>query len=474
MDLAIMMGGYVSVPIYPSLSASHIREIAEHSEAKAILFGKLDNPTDQKGGIPADCKTIGIAFFNAEGDATWEDICSSQEPTTALYQWDQDEICTIIYTSGTTGKSKGVMHRVGAFEDTLKVIFPALKLPHHPKLFSYLPLCHIAERVGIENYGIRAGSEISFAESLDTFGVNLAATEPSLFVAVPRIWTKFRDGVLKKIPQKRLDILLSIPLIKNVIAKSIRKKMGLDNASIFLTGAAPIAVALQEWFKKIGIEILQVYGMTEDCVYAHMNLPGKNKFGTVGMPLEGLQVKIHDDGEIRVKSAGLFKGYYKEPTLTAEAFDEDGFLCTGDVGEYDEQGYLSITGRVKDQFKTDKGKYVAPAPIELLLQSSTLIEQACVVGTGLPQPICLLVLSESGKELSRPEVESSLAELLDNTNAKLEKVEQLKKGVVVNSDWTVDNEFLTPSLKLKRHSIEREYQRYFLGWYQSEERICWQ
>jgi long-chain acyl-CoA synthetase len=471
-DLAIMMGGFISVPLYPTLSSPHIRQILEHSGARLVFLGKLDDFASQQPGIPEGCLTVGNKLYHQPGQTIWEDMVESTEPLTETYHWRPDELCTIIYTSGTTGDSKGVMHNMGNFEETMRMVFVELDLPMHPRLFSYLPLSHIAERLAIENYGIRAGAEISFAESLDTFNANLAETQPDLFVAVPRIWDKFREGILQKMPQQKLDLLLRLPLVSGMVKKMIRKKLGLGRSRLFLTGAAPISAQLQEWFFKIGIDILQVYGMTEDCVYAHMNRPGQNRFGTVGKPLPGLQVKFGPDGEIRVKAPGVFQGYYKDPLLTSQAFDDEGFLCTGDMGEYDQDGYLIITGRVKDQFKTDKGKYIDPAPIELRLQNHTLVDQACVIGTGIPQPICLLVLSEEAISRRKQDISAHLEDLLQSVNQQLEKHERLEKAVIVPG-WTVENEFLTPTLKLRRSAIEKNYGHRIGEWHASDEKIIW-
>ncbi|MCB0665346.1 MAG: AMP-binding protein [Saprospiraceae bacterium] len=473
-DMAIMMGGFISVPIYPTLSAEHIREILEHSESKAIIIGKLDDYAKQEEGIPGHCKRIGNRLFEIDAENLWEDLVENFEPLEDTYDWQGEEICTIIYTSGTTGKSKGVMHSISAFEDTLRMIIREMGLPMHPRLFSYLPLSHIAERVAIENYGIRAGATISFAESLEKFNTNLVDTQPDLFVAVPRIWSKYREGVLAKMPQKRLDLLLKIPVIAGIVRKSIRKKLGLRDAKLFFSGAAPISAELQLWFYNLGIDILQVYGMTEDCVYAHMNRPGDNRFGTVGKPLPGLKVKFGPEGEIRLKSPGIFKGYFKSPDLTTASFDEEGFLKSGDIGEYDQDGFLRITGRVKDQFKTDKGKYIAPAPIELKIQNDPLIEQACVVGTGIPQPISLVVLSENVNRENKSHIKEQLTSLVNKLNQDLESYERLEKIVIVQEGWTVENELLTPTLKIKRNRIEALYGSSFEAWFAGDGTVIWE
>jgi long-chain acyl-CoA synthetase len=217
-----------------------------------------------------------------------------------------------------------------------------------------------------------------------------------------------------------------------------------------------------------------VYGMTEDCVYNHLECPGTTRIGSVGKALPGLSAKISANGEICVKSSGNMKGYYKEPQLTATAFDDEGYLKTGDMGEYDPDGFLFITGRVKDQFKTDKGKYVSPAPIEIELMQNTDIEQVCVVGMGIPQPIALITLSEIGKAKSKTEMNASLTASIAAVNPRLENFEQLAKAVVIKENWTIENGFMTPSLKVKRNQVEITLQQFYPVWFHHAEKVLWQ
>ncbi len=467
-DLAIMMAGHISVPLYATLTAPSIRQILEHSEAKAIFVGKLDKYPEQKDGIPVGVQKIGMELYGIQEPLSIEKMMATEKPLTEIATWDRDELLTIMYTSGTTGKPKGVMHSAGNFDAIVQTGILDLELPMHPRLFSYLPISHIAERTGIEMIGIYRGATFSFAESLDSFPKNLAETQPNLFFAVPRIWAKFREKISEKLPPKKLNTLLSIPIINNIIRKSIKKKLGLNEATHIYSGAAPISVDLLEWFDKIGVTIFQAIGMTEDCIYSHFNRRTANRFGTVGKALTGVTVKIADDGEFRLKSGGVMKGYYKEPELTAATFDEEGYLKTGDKAEYDKDGFLTIVGRVKDQFKTDKGKYVSPAPIEMLLLANQHIEQACVVGMGIPKPIALVVLSASGKAQSKDQLIASLTASLQEVNPALESYEKLEKVVVMQGDWTVENGLITPTLKVKRNEVEKIHLPKYPTWYHTQ------
>lgn len=470
-DLAIMMGGFISIPIYPTLSDHSIQPILEHSESKAIFIGKLDDYAGQKNGIPSNVAKIGMSKYDINETYSWEDWVENKLPSSYTHEWKDEDIFTIMYTSGTTGKPKGVMHDINAFKKTSEVAIKGLAIDTNKshRVFSYLPLSHIAERIGIETVGIRVGATFSFAESLDTFAQNLADTQPTLFFAVPRIWSKFREKIEEKLPPSKLNTILKIPIINNIIKKSIQKKLGLAQADHIFSGAAPITVEMLQWYEKLGIRILQAYGMTEDCVYAHFNRNNDNKHGTVGLPLDGLQVKIAENGEIRVKSEGLTKGYYKEPEMTKDLFDEEGYLKTGDIGERDSHGFLTITGRIKDQFKTDKGKYIDPAPIEMKISTNTNVESVCVVGTGVPQPIALITLTEN-KPLSE-NIRNSLQETLKETNDGLEPYEMVHKIVVMKTPWTVENGLITPTLKVKRNEVEKIHLNSYPTWYEKQDAI---
>ncbi|MBX2944597.1 MAG: AMP-binding protein [Cyclobacteriaceae bacterium] len=473
-DLAIMMAGYVSVPLYATITASSIHQILEHSESKLVIVGKLDDYSPQRQGIPSNVVKLGINAYGIDENHSWEQWIKQFEPLKNVHLWQPDELLTIMYTSGTTGKPKGVMHNVSNFDATLTQAIGELGIQQHPVLFSYLPLSHIAERMGIEVMGLYQGGTFSFPETLETFPKNLADTQPTHFFAVPRIWAKFHEKILEKLPQKKLNTLLAIPLVSTLIKNKIKKGLGLSRAKQIFSGAAPISVDLLKWYQSIGVNILQAYGMTEDCVYAHFNRVDNNRHGTVGLPLKGLSVKIADHGEIRVKCPGLTQGYYKEPEMTKELFDEEGYLKTGDQGEVSKEGFLTITGRVKDLFKTDKGKYIAPAPIEMKLLSNPDIEQVCVVGMGVPQPIALTVLSASGKTKTKEHLINSISKTLNELNPELESHEQVEKAVIMKDDWSVENNLLTPTLKVKRNEVEKIHLPHYPKWYHTEGKVVWE
>jgi long-chain acyl-CoA synthetase len=467
-DLAIMLSGHVSVPLYPNLNAASIGEILTHSGARVLFVGKLDDWSSMRPGVPEGIHCISFPFYSHPEYANWSDIILRHAPLAEDVHRDAQEIATIIYTSGTTGAPKAVMHSFHNIGFAIMNAIPHVGLDHIPRFFSYLPLSHIAERLLVEMCGIYTGGEIFFAESIERFAANMAYAKPTVFLGVHRIWKKFQEGILEKLSQRKLNILLRIPVVSGLIKKKIKKGLGLEKAVHILTGAAPTPEELLEWFQTVGIRIQEAYAMTENCCYSHVTLPGRIKIGWVGQPLPHCTVKLGEDREILIRHEGLMKGYYKQPGLTAETFTADGFLRTGDEGVIDEEGFLKITGRAKDPFKTSKGKYVSPSSIEMKLSGSADIEFVCVVGTGLPQPIALVMLSGAAKKRAREEVSAGLEKLLAAVNPSLDAHEQLGKLVLVEEEWSVENGMLTPSFKIKRNEIERKYAGRYGEWYEGK------
>jgi long-chain acyl-CoA synthetase len=300
-----------------------------------------------------------------------------------------------------------------------------------------------------------------------------------VFFSVPRLWVKFQQGVQAKMPAEKMNKLLKIPILGGIVRKKVLTGLGLDQVVFAAGGAAPMPTALLEWYNKLGLEIVEVYGMSENCGVSHATLPGKPRPGTVGPQYEGVQTRIDPaNGEIQMKSEGLMLGYYKEPELTKQTFTEDGWLHTGDKGTIDAEGNLKITGRVKDLFKTGKGKYVAPAPIEDKLGTHPAVEACCVTGANLGQPLGLLMLSpeaaaKAKDPAGRSELEASLAEHLKSVNAKLDPHEQMDCVVVTADAWTVENEILTPTMKVKRNKLEDLFARNYERWVGMKKKVVW-
>ncbi len=467
-DLAIMMAGHISVPLYPNLSAEALKSILDHSQTKFLFVGKLDNFDVMKSGINNDIKCVTYPYYS-QNYKSWDDVTDGINPIKDNVMRDKSELATIIYTSGTTGSPKGVMHKFFNFGFATVNAVNAVKL-NNESFFSYLPLSHIAERLLVEMGSLYTGGKISFAESLDTFAKNLADASPSVFLGVPRIWTKFQQGVIAKLGVKKLNFLLSVPILSSIIKKKIKSNLGLTNAKNIFTGAAPTPESLIFWFKKLDIHIQEAYAMTENCCYSHVTLNDSIKVGSVGKSLPHCEVKLSNDKEILIKHEALMDGYYKSEKLTNETI-KNGWLYTGDVGEIDRDGYLKITGRVKDIFKTTKGEYISPSPIEMKLSEDNNIEQVCIVGRGLTQPIALVTLSSQALKLNKIELKEYLEVYLKSFNKNLLNYEKISQFIVLKTEWTVENNFLTPSMKIKRNTIESAYSKRFSEWECSEKNV---
>ncbi|MBE2249124.1 MAG: AMP-binding protein [Myxococcus sp.] len=476
-DIAIWMAGHVSVPLYPTLTAETIGQILDHSGARLIVIGKLDGFAAMEPGIPAALPRVLTPLAPDTRGEKWADVMAKHQPMAESPVRPRDDLATVIYTSGTTGVPKGVMHTFATMIAS-KGFMDQLQVTQDDRMLSYLPLSHVFERTLVETGTFGLGYQVFFAESLETFVKDLQRARPTLFVSVPRLWLKFQAGVLDKMPPKKLDLLLSIPIVSGVVKKKILTGLGLDAVRFAGSGSAPIPGSVIEWYRRLGLELLEGYGMTENFSYSHMTRPGKVKVGSVGEAQPGVEHRIGEGGEVLVKSPCNTTGYYKQPELTKELFTEDGFVKTGDQGEIDAEGNLKITGRVKELFKTSKGKYVAPAPIENKLLTNSDLEQAMVAGANQGQPFALAVLSlKARNRLSvaegRAQLEAELKKHLDDINARLDSHEQLETLVLVTDEWTAENGLLTPTLKLKRAAIEKKYGPQVDVWYRAKTQVLW-
>ena len=459
-DMACSMAGLVGVGLYPKQAESAVTYILKHSEAKVLFLGPMTDHDEFMGAVPEGIKTISFPYPETPtGEQTWDQVINTAAPLTVIERPASDDLACLIYTSGTTGNPKGVMITWGnlafAAEGTLKLMPPV----GEERFFSYLPLAHAFERGAVLGLSLYLGGEVHFLEQLEKLAEQLPQVAPTRFYGVPLVYGRFQAGVLKKMPQKKLERLMRIPVLSSLIRKKILKGLGLHEARYVFSGAAPLPIPLMEWFQKyLKLEVLQGYGMTENSIYATANVPGQSRMGSVGKPLPNAGFKLSDADEILFKHPGVMAGYYKEPEKTRETFTEDGYLRTGDKGRVDEDGYVYITGRVKDIFKTLKGKYVSPAPIEGQLTRNTDIDQLCMVGMGLKQPLMLVSLMPGTTDSkSREDIEKELAADMHFVNKKLEAHEQIAKIVVVKDAWTIDNGVMTPTMKVKRAEVEKRY-----------------
>ena len=458
-DVAIAMAGMISVPIYPTASPDTINYIIGHAEVRAIFIGKLDDPDIAAKVVPSSMVSIAFPYDIDGCRHEWQSLADQFEPLQELNDPAPTDTISILYTSGSTGKPKGVVMSFGAYHYASCAAKDIIDISPDDRMFSYLPLSHVTERTVTAGPAIYAGARCSFVESLKTFQHDLKTARPTLFLSVPRLWVKFQSGIHAKIPPRKLKFLLAIPLVGHHVAKKIRIGMGLDECRSFGSGSAPISPLTLRWYMKIGINIGEGWGMTETGGASCTNTPFRAELvGTIGVPLPGTEMKISEEGELLIRSPGLFTEYYRQPELTREVMAEDGFFHTGDKAEYDDRlGAFRITGRVKDIFKSAKGKYVTPVPIEARLSGNPLLEQICVMGAGLPAPVAVVVLSDAARHLPADNVRSSLETTLADVNRHLESHERLSHIVIVDDEWTTENDLLTPTLKVKRDVLEERY-----------------
>jgi len=480
-EVAIWMAGYTTVAIFPTETAETINYVLTHSEANLLFVGKLDTWEHQKAGVPTGVPCVALPLAPKTEFDTWDAIVARTPPLDGRPARASDDLAMLIYTSGSTGTPKGVMITFGAFtragQGTVAMLHERVGTEN--RMLSYLPLAHSFERTWAEATSLVDGRlHLFFAESLDTFLQDLQRTQPTLFLSVPRLWLKFQQGVFAKMPPAKLDRLLRIPILGKIVAKKIRNGLGLAHVKLAGSGSAPIPPALIEWYRKIGLPLYEGYGMTEDSSYSHVSTEAHNAPGYVGVPMAGVQVKLSPEGEVLIKSPGQCIGYYKQPELTAESFTPDGFFRTGDLGERTPDGLLKLTGRAKELFKTAKGKYVAQAPIENLINAHPMVELSLVSEVGQPAAHAMVILAEHLRPRMnepglREEVEKEMHALLESINATVADHEQLQMIVVAREPWSIENGFLTPTMKVRRARIEKAMEPHVERWYGTRRRVHW-
>ena len=481
-DLAITIAGYISVPFFPTLKSYEIKNLLNFGDVDGLFVGKLENWDEMKQGVPPNLPIISFPHYKNHSKIDvgekWFDFINRFDPQTDDFYPKNNDIWTIIFTSGTTGDPKGAVIKYKSLYNTKSVHedYNPLGIDEggNNRFISYLPLNHIFERVCIEWTCLRYGGNLSFVESLESFGQNLSSVSPTAFQGVPRIYSKFQEKILLKIPQTKLTKLLKIPFLSWIIKRKLKKTLGMSKAKVIISGAAALPVELIDWFKTIGIHITNGYGMTENCcVCTNLNPYQNHGRGSVGkISSPDVSLKITGEGEICMKGPFLMDSYYKNKEMTGSTL-QNGWLHTGDKGFIDDDGYLYVTGRVKDIFKTTKGKYIEPAAIESKFGNVDEFSQICLVGLNCVQPLLLVVPTELAKS-NRDQTTIKISKILNEVNNDLDNYKKISKIIFVKEDWTPDNEMTTPTLKIKRAKVDEKFSLKYNNWEKSAESIIWE
>jgi long-chain acyl-CoA synthetase len=506
-NVAAMSAGGSSAGIYTTCSSEEVQYIAHHAEATVILLedeGQWQKIKARRNELPHLKHAVmfrGAPKIDDPMVMSWEAFMAKATATDAeldkrIDAIKQDELATLIYTSGTTGPPKGVMlsHRNLAW--TAGCTQEMVPTSDRDCLVSYLPLSHIAEQMMTIHVPSTTGASIYYAESIDKVPDNLKEVQPTVIFGVPRIWEKFYAGVSAKLAlaegaKKYLVhwtrwvatevnklrnqgkevppwLLAQYKIVDKLVLSKLKPALGLGRARVCISGAAPIAREILEFFESLDVMLHEVYGQSEDTGPTSFNLPGATKLGTVGRPVPGVQVKIAEDGEILVKGPNVFLGYYKEPQATAECL-KDGWLYSGDLGELDKDGFLCITGRKKEIIITAGGKNIAPKNIEGALKNHELINEAVVIGDRRKFLSALVTLDPeatarfmASKHLSGPAhacdaIRSQIQQAIDDVNNGLARVEQVKKFTILARNLTIEHGELTPTLKVKRKMVNQNF-----------------
>lgn len=454
-DMAITASGNVSVPLFTTLLADTAEYIIDFTEAKVLFVGESSNWDSVKSVLPADIQIIAFPGVDPGVEhIKWCDLLAECKGRIPEHVCHADDLQTMVFTSGTTGVPKGVMQTHASMLIPMQRCVDIAEVSPYPRFLSYLPLAHVAERQLIWIQSLIYCGEVTFNEDLTTLLRDMADTRPHYFFGVPRVWEQLQQGVLAKMGgQAAFDQALVADT--EAVQTSVQTALGLQDADYLLTAAAPTAPALIDWYQSIGVTLMEGYGQSE-AMGLIANTNTARRVGSIGVPLDGVELRITAEGELCVKAKGLATGYYKNPQKTAETF-VDGWVHTGDKATVDTDGFYYLTGRVKDYFKTIHGKFVAPPPIEGEFSACGAVEQLCLLGRGYSSTVMVVVLSASAKAQQKTEVENALAATAREVNSSIDKHARIGAVIISTEPWTIENGILTPTLKIKRDVIEASH-----------------
>ena len=454
-DLAIISSGNVTISMFTTLPGATAEYIFELTQAKVVFVGETSNWDQIIKVLPEDILLVTLPGVELEQPhEKWEDLLAEYAGQAPEYRCQPDDMISLVFTSGTTGMPKGVIQTHSTNLIPIRRFTNMFGIAESPRYFSYLPLSHIAERQIVEFSSVVLGGEIFFNESLETLPADLQRARPHVFFGPPRIWEQLQQAVIGKFGGKdALDAALLQD--KAGIGRMILEGLGLNEVEYCLTAAAPTPPALIHWWDELGLTLMEGFGQTE-AMGVILSSHEHRRVGSIGKPIGEVQYKVTEEGELAIKADGCTPGYYRQEDKTAELI-QDGWLHTGDKVRVDEDGFIYITGRVKDYFKTIQGKFVAPPPIEGAFAKNPHAEQQCLLGRGYSKTVMVAVLTEEAQNSPEQEVQDSILATIREINEDIEKHARIGAVIISREPWSIDNEVLTPTLKIRRDKVEERF-----------------
>ena len=454
-DFAIIASGNVAVPIFTTIPAASAQYVLEFSGAKVLFLGEAQNGDAVRRVLPDGVEIVCLPGVEIDAPhLRWDDLLAEAAGSCPRNRCRPDDVLSLVFTSGTTGVPKGVMQTHASMIVPVARFEVAFAVREHPRFLSYLPLSHIGERQLVEGYSLLSRGTVTFNESLATLLRDLPDVRPNFVFGPPRIWEQLQQAVLAKLgPQLALDRALAEDA--DAVRARVEALLGLGDSDYCLTAAAPTPPALIEWFARVGVQLLEGYGQTEAMGLVACTR-SDYRIGSIGKPLAGVECKLSSEDELLIRAEGLSPGYYEMPEKTAELY-RDGWLHTGDKARVDDDGFVYLTGRVKDYFKTIQGKFVAPVPIESDFADNPHTAQVCLLGRGYSKTVMVCVLNEPAQQSDRAEVERTLRAKAQAINASVEHHARVGALILCSEAWTIENEVLTPTLKIRRERVEARF-----------------
>ena len=454
-DMGIIHSGNVTVPLFTTHAQATAEYILSFTDTKVLFLGETENWRSVKEVLPKGCVLITLPGVDCDLPHTkWEDLVAAASGEAPVYEPGPDDVVSLVFTSGTTGVPKGVIQTHATNLIPMRRCQYLFTQREQPRWFSYLPLPHIAERQIVEFSSINTGGEIWFNESLETLARDLPQCRPNIFFGPPRVWEQLRQSITAKFGGAEA-LATALASDRAGVQTLVRGALGMDEVEYCLTAAAPTPPSLIEWWDEVGVKLCEGFGQTE-AMGLIITDPEDRRIGSIGRPAGEVEVKIGDNDELLIKAEGCTPGYYNRPEKTAELW-QDGWLHTGDKVRIDDDGFIFITGRVKDYFKTIQGKFVAPPPIEGLFADNPHSEQQCLLGRGYSKTVMVTVLNEPARALPKEEVEAAALATVDSINGEIEKHARIGAVIFSREPWTIENEILTPTMKIRREQIENKF-----------------